>query len=159
MIGGCSYFEEEKTNELYLIPKDYEGSIFIVFGIPGEPPLKKEGEYTVIPVERKKLRVSLKDTVLEDYGVYLTSTRYKDVNKTITDKYYYVNNKGERKKIGEKCVHIGSNGSSNQNGEEIYFQSIQVTKSQCGDEFFLDGSEGYYTQLQEVENFWLDKLR
>ncbi|WP_144528609.1 DUF6843 domain-containing protein [Peribacillus simplex] len=157
IIGGCS-FKEEKSNELYLIPKDFEGSILVIFGIPNEPVLKKEGKYTVIPIELKNL-IALEGTEIQQYGVYLTSTPYKEVDKTVTNKYYYVDENEHRSAINEQCVHLSRSGSfTGENRKEISFQSLQITNSECGESFFLDGADNYYTQLGEVENFWLNKL-
>lgn len=157
IIGGCS-FKEEKSNELYLIPDGFQGSILIIFGTPNDPTLKKEGKYTVLPIELKKM-TALEGTEIQQYGVYLTSTPYKDVDKTVTNKYYYVNGDEQRKAINEQCVHLGRSKSfTGENGKEISFQSLQITNNDCGERFFLDGAEKYYTQLGEVENFWLNKL-
>ncbi|MFF2498045.1 DUF6843 domain-containing protein [Peribacillus sp. NPDC058075] len=122
IIGGCS-FKEEKSNELYIIPKDFEGSVLVIFGIPNEPVLKKEGKYTTIPIELKNL-TAFEGTEIQHYGVYLTSTLYKDVDKTVTNKYYYVDENEHRSAINEQCVHLSRSGSfTGENRKEIPFLS------------------------------------
>ncbi|MGE6377802.1 DUF6843 domain-containing protein [Peribacillus muralis] len=40
LIGGCSHQEkEEGTNELYLIPSGFEGTIIVFYDVPNKPVL------------------------------------------------------------------------------------------------------------------------
>ncbi len=41
LIGGCSYKEDE-TNDIYLIPNGFEGSILVLYDVPNQPALKKK---------------------------------------------------------------------------------------------------------------------
>ncbi|MDO7484914.1 hypothetical protein Q5O89_01090 [Peribacillus frigoritolerans] len=80
---------------------------------------------------------ALKGTEIQQYGIYLTSTPYKDVDKNVNNKYYYVDENEHQKAINEQCVHLSRRKSfTGENGKEISFQSLQITSSECGESFF-----------------------
>lgn len=155
LISGCS-FREEATNDIYLIPDDFEGSIFVFYDIPKQPRLKKEGDLTVIPVKIKSLK-TYEGTGMEEYGIYMTST--KDMKYgTVNDRFYYLGGKGKRKRtsINEQCIHHSRDGGfTNTSGKEFNYRAIQITKRDCGQPFFLDGKDEYYEQMDEVAAFWM----
>lgn len=147
LIGGCSHLEKE-TNELYLIPSGFEGSIIVFYDVPKKTMLEKEDEYSVIRVKLEYLK-ALEGTKIHPYGVYFTST--KDMNYgTVNNKYYYINENGDRTSINEQCTHVVGNGSfTGESGTEIKYSTIQITKKQCGEAFYLDGKDDYYTQKKK----------
>ncbi len=157
-IVGCSNKEEaENTNDIYLIPNGFEGSILVLYDVPDQPPLKKEGNYTVIPIKRENLE-GLEATNIQQYGIYLTSTEDLKYG-TVNNQYYYIDEKGNRTAIDEQCTHLMGNGSfTGGSGKEIKYQSIQITKGDCGETFYLNGKDDYYTQIKEVKGYWMNYL-
>lgn len=137
-LAACS-FEEEKTNNIFLIPEGYEGTIMAYYDIPNTPPLKKEGEYTVIPVKLEVLE-ELEGTHISQYDIYFTSTpdtKYGLVN----DKYFYVDSNGKRTRIDDYCTHGMGNGSfTGASEKKVKYQGVQITATKCGESFFLDGT-------------------
>lgn len=110
-----------------------------------------------MPIKLKNLD-ALDDTDIQQYGIYLTST--KDTKSdTVNNKYYYIDEKGNRTAIDEQCTHVMGNGSfTGESGKEIQYQEIQITNSHCSEAFFLDGEEDYYTQIKEVKGYWMNYL-
>ncbi|WP_113930611.1 hypothetical protein [Bacillus sp. P14.5] len=154
-VGGLPIYEEmtkEETNFTYLIPDGFEGSVVVFHNVSGQPQLDDEGDYSVVPVEVETLP-SLEGTDLEKYGLAQTSTENR--GGLVTDRYYYVDDDGNRTKINSYCIHHGSGGAfSEDGGEEIQFNAFQITTSQCGEDFLLHGSDLYGTQSREVMNYW-----
>jgi hypothetical protein len=148
---------DEKTNNIYLIPKGYEGSIITFYNVADHPRIKKQGEYNVIPVKEKYLE-ALKDTEIYRYGIALTSTPDRTYGE-INDKYYYVDSEGKKTPINEKCVHTDGYGSFTGVSEiEVGYRTLQITKSDCGEDFWFNGKEIYYTQENEVKKYWMNVL-
>jgi len=126
ILTGCKSQYNRGTYDLYLIPEGYEGIIRVTYNIKDAPPLVREGEYDVIPVNRS--------------GEYETSNPMYDYGKVI-DQYYYVDKEGKRTEIDASCVHIrGTGGTSNSEGIETHHTEIEVTQTFCGQDFMLDGS-------------------
>ncbi|MEH7087125.1 hypothetical protein V7139_31160, partial [Neobacillus drentensis] len=70
-------------------------------------------------------------------------------------KYYYIDKNGDRTAIDEQCTNYSTSGSfTGDNGKEIYYQSVQITKSHCGEAFNLEGLDIYNTQQKEVKRYW-----
>ena len=168
MIAGCSISirdkSEGKTNELYLIPSGFEGSIIVFYNVPNKTKLEKEGKYSVIPVKLEYLE-ALEGTEIHQYGIYFTSTpdiftAKPDMDSaTVNNKYYYIDKSGDRTAIDEQCINYSTSGSfTGDNGKEMVYQSIQITKSHCGEAFYLDGLDIYHTQKEEVGKYWKSKL-
>lgn len=132
-LAGCN----KTTDDIYLIPEGYEGYIYVFFNVKGAPPLTQEGKFDVYPINEE--------------GYFATSTPDMDYG-TVTDKYYYVNKRGEKTKIPTDCVHGISNGSyedSNPNQPiHIIMNKIQITKNDCGPDFLAWGKE-----MDEQEHF------
>ena len=157
LVGGCSFNETEYTNDIYLIPEGYEGSIIVFFGIPGEPVLEQQGDFSVIPVKEEFLE-SMALSEYPYYGISFTSTPLID-GGIHNDKFFYVDSNGGRTTIQEDCIHQGGIGSfNNKDDEPIEFNYLQVTKSECGQDFWFDGKDIYYDQLKEVEDYWFNEL-
>ncbi|MDN3019068.1 hypothetical protein PH210_23120 [Paenibacillus sp. BSR1-1] len=149
---------EKETNQIYLIPSGYKGSIVVYYDVSKEPPLKKEGKFSVIPVKVENLE-ALADTDIEQYGITLTSTPMNEDGGTINDKYYYVDETGKRTEIDQYCISNGSSGSfSADNEKEIQYTTLQITKTDCSEEFFLNGKDIYHTQMDEVHDYWRNNL-
>ncbi|MDX8289443.1 hypothetical protein SLL00_06545 [Metabacillus indicus] len=155
-LSGCSIFEKEKTTDnIYLIPEGFEGSITVFYDVPSEPKLKKEGKYTVIPVTELALE-ALKDTDIYIYGASFTSTPNVSYG-VVTDKYYYVDENGKRTPIDKQCVHQSGNGFFSGASEmEIIYSELQITKTHCNQSFWTDGIERYHSQQSEVLGFWMN---
>lgn len=123
--AGCSSKYNRGTYDLYLIPENYEGVIRIIYNVDSASPLEREGKYDIIPVNKD--------------GIYNTSTPMYDYGAVI-DQYYYVDSKGSRTKIDSLCVNIRGTGGSTINGIETHHTEIEVTHSECGEDFMLEGS-------------------
>lgn len=161
-IGGWATiqfldFSEEKTNNIYLIPEGYEGSIITFYNVSNQSRLKKQEGFNIIPVQVISLE-ALKNTEIYLYGVTFTSTEDMSYG-TVNDKLYYVDSKGKKTPIKDSCVYYGSSGGFTGGGEkEVIYNSLQVTNSECGEKFMLDGNKNYSFQKDEVLNYWMNKL-
>lgn len=51
---------------------------------------------------------------------------------------------------------MGNGSFTGISGKEIKYRNIQITKSQCGEAFYLDGTGDYYTQYKEVKSYWMN---
>ncbi|MGF2618064.1 hypothetical protein FZC84_22565 [Rossellomorea vietnamensis] len=146
---------KEETNFTYLIPDGFEGSVVIFYNVPGEPVLENDGEHSLVQVRVETLP-SLEGTEMEKYAWFRTSSANR--SGVVTDLYYYVDDNGSRTKVDGHCIHHGSSGSFSGNGEEeIQYSTFQITTSQCGEEFLLNGSDLYGTQSQEIMKYWQDR--
>lgn len=120
---GCTSKYNRGTYDLYLIPEGYEGDITITYNVKDAPKLEREGEYDVIPVHSN--------------GRYKTSNPMYDYGEVI-DQYYYVDQKGKRTIIDPLCVQVkGTGGSTSSDGVETHFTKMEVTNSECGEDFML----------------------
>ncbi|WP_137791604.1 hypothetical protein [Bacillus sp. E(2018)] len=145
---------EELTNNIYLIPKGYEGSITVFYNIPNESKLKTEGKYSVIPVNELALE-ALAGTNMYIYAASFTSTHDMKYG-TVNDQYFYVDKNGKRTTIDEQCIFVGGNGGfSGASGEEILYSNLQITQSNCSENFRHNGEDINFTQQKEVKNFWM----
>ncbi|MEK4029365.1 hypothetical protein MKZ02_12630 [Pseudobacillus sp. FSL P4-0506] len=120
---GCT--DNNVTNDIYLIPKNYEGYVYAFYNVKGAPEVKREGHHEVYTVN--------------DKGYYTTSTFDMDYG-TITNQYYYVNKNGKRTKINKECVREIGNGSveydrGSSKKIKINYTGIEITKEVCGQEF------------------------
>ena len=148
------YSSLDKTNNIYLIPEGYEGSVVIFYNVPGEPPLGNEGDFSVIPLEVDSLPALL-GTDIEEYATYRTSTR-ESATGIINNQYYYVDSKGNRTEIERYCTHLGASGSSAAGNERILnYEIIQITSSDCGEDFYHNGKMRFSEQTREILNYWL----
>lgn len=126
LVGGS---DSEKTNDIYLIPEGYEGYVIAFYNVKGAPEIKKEGDYEVHDINNQ--------------GYSVTSTPDMDYG-TITDKYYYVDEKGKRTEINKECVRLLANGSleiepDTPNKIEMSYTGMEITKSQCSQDFMTAG--------------------
>lgn len=154
LAAACRY-EEEKTNNIFLIPEGYEGSIMVYYDIPNTPPLKKEEEYSVIPVRLNILK-ELKSLELNQYGIYFTSTPDTDYG-IVNNMHLYVDSNGNRTRIDESCTHVMSAGSfTGESEKEVKYQGVQITATDCGESFNLDGKKDYYIQKGELQSHWMN---
>ncbi|WP_309118114.1 DUF6843 domain-containing protein [Paenibacillus sp.] len=125
IVMGCLSQYNRGTYDLYLIPQNFEGVIRVIYNVEGAPSLNREGKFDIIPVD-------------ED-GMYRTSNPMFDYG-TVIDKYYYVDNLGNRTEIDRSCVNVRGTGGSVINGIETHHTEIEVTRSECGEDFMLEGS-------------------
>ncbi|TKD72292.1 DUF6843 domain-containing protein [Pseudalkalibacillus hwajinpoensis] len=146
---------EAETNNTYLIPEGFEGTILTLYNIPGKPPLMKRDGNTLIPVAKKQFLDGLESF---EYGITLTSTEEIETGIT-TYNYFYVSEEGKRSHIPQECINFGGGGSFTKNsGQEMRYVRIQVTKSDCGEMFLVNGSNRFDRQRQEVFSYWQDLL-
>ncbi|MGM0840336.1 MAG: DUF6843 domain-containing protein [Bacillota bacterium] len=137
----------------YLIPEGYEGTIVIFYGMPDQPSLEKDGEFTVIPIEIESLPTLMR-TDIERYGIYQTSTKEMGYNIN-QNQYFYVDDDGNRTSIEDYCIHHSTGGGmTGSDGINISYDAFQVTNSDCGEDFFLDGNDRYSAQGREIVKYW-----
>ncbi|WP_409304986.1 DUF6843 domain-containing protein [Peribacillus sp. SCS-155] len=117
--------QDGKTHDIYLIPQGYEGNAFAFYNVKGAPKVKMEDGYEVHTINKK--------------GYFVTSTQDMDYGE-VTDRYYYVDKRGNRTPIKQECVHTLGNGGVTADGADFIYTGIQVTKNQCGEEFMSEGS-------------------
>ncbi|MGF3104453.1 DUF6843 domain-containing protein [Rossellomorea sp. DUT-2] len=140
----------------YLIPEGYEGTIVIFYGMPDQPSLEKDGEFTVIPIEIESLPTLMR-TDIERYGIYQTSTQDRgySINQ---NQYFYVDEEGNRTRLEGECIHHRGGGDvTSSDGKEIVYDQFQVTNSACGEEFSLQGNERYSAQGREIGKYYNDQ--
>ncbi|QTC40496.1 hypothetical protein I7V34_15120 [Bacillus sp. V3] len=159
-LGGCT--SPGSTNHIYLIPEGYEGSFTVFFGITGAPELEKKGAFAVIPLELIKID-TLHQTENSTFGYALTSRKEPYLPKAstyeINNKYYYIDQAGKRQEIETYCVHErGVGGNTDAEGQEIGYVDLQVTQSECGEDFYLNGKQEYTTQSKEAKKVLINKL-
>ncbi|WP_371018980.1 DUF6843 domain-containing protein [Pseudalkalibacillus sp. JSM 102089] len=129
---------EEKTNRQYLIPEGYEGAILVRYNMAGEPDLEKVDGQKVIQISKNGY-----------YGEARTSSH--EPHGLLEDTYYYVNSEGEQTEIDQSCVYRSQFGNYQLDGEkEIEYETLQVTKNNCGEVFVLKGSELYEQQEEQI---------
>ncbi|WP_404445467.1 hypothetical protein LG307_19390 [Sutcliffiella horikoshii] len=139
---------DEETNTIYLIPEGYEGSIVVLYNGQNEESVAKEEEFFVIPLSVEELP-TLKGSGIEEYAIFQTSSKWRA--GLVTDKYFYVDESGNRSEIESSCIHHGP-GSSSSMGVE--YETLQVTNSSCGEDFRMSGKERYDAQTREVLKYW-----
>jgi hypothetical protein len=143
----------ERIKNRYLIPKGYEGTIVIFYGMPNQPSLEKDGEFSVIPVEIESLPTLMR-TDIERYGVYQTSTQDWGYNLS-QNQYFYVDEEGNRTLLEDECIHHSGGGSVTRPDDgEIVYDKFQVTNTSCGEEFYLEGNERYSAQGREIGKYY-----
>ncbi|WP_341357415.1 hypothetical protein [Rossellomorea sp. y25] len=139
----------------YLIPEGYEGTIVVFYGMPDRPSIEKDGEFSVIPVEIESLPTLMR-TDIEKYGIYQTSKKEMGYNIN-QNQYFYVDDDGNRTSIEDYCIHHSvSGGVTGSDGTDISYDAFQVTNSDCGEDFYLDGNDRYSAQGREIVKYWSD---
>lgn len=140
-ITSLTIFVIDKNNEtddIYLIPKGFEGDVFAFYNIKGAPMVETENGYEVHVINEKGYFVTSKPDM--DYG-------------TVTDKYYYVDEKGDRTPINNKCVSLfGTLGFSTFDDDEeidLNYTGFKLTKDKCSDEFMTE-SNGAEESQEEI---------
>lgn len=154
-ISGCESPKEEYSNNIFLIPEGFDGAIFVFHDVPDKPKFKKEGGFSIIPVE---IRVSetLAGSGMATYGVAFTSEPV-DGSVLINDKYYYVDDDGNREKLEEYCASFQGGGGlsgDNEGGIGVSYSVTFVTNYSCNESFYLDGREKYHIQRSEIRKEW-----
>lgn len=128
-LGFFFMNKSDETNDIYLIPEGYEGEVYVFYNIKGAPMVKTEDGYEV--------------HVINEKGYFLTSEPDMDYG-TITDKYYYVDDKGNRTPISNKCVSaFGMSGYSTFMDDQEFdfiYTGFKLTKDHCSDEFLTENN-------------------
>jgi|SRR5699024_215171 len=119
--------KSNETDDIYLIPEGFEGDVYAFYNVKGAPMVETEDGYEV--------------HVINEEGYFLTSKSDMDYG-TVTDKYYYVDEKGNRTPINNKCVSLfGTGGFSTSVGDEeidIHYTGFKLTKDNCSEEFMTE---------------------
>ncbi len=102
----------------------------------------------MIPTSLEKLP-TLKGSDIEEYAIFQTSSEKR--YGIVTDKYFYVDEQGNRSEIEASCIHLGPSVSSSTGTE---YEVLQVTNSSCGEQFQWSGKERYDAQAREVLKYW-----
>jgi len=111
---------KSETNDIYLLPEGYEGEVYVFYNVKGAPELETEDGYEV--------------HVINEEGYFATSAPDLDYG-TVTDKYYYVDDAGNRTPIDENCISLFGTGATQREGYEIIYTGFKLTKDNCSEEF------------------------
>ncbi|MFJ7678647.1 DUF6843 domain-containing protein [Peribacillus sp. NPDC097198] len=122
MLTPNSLFEEH-TNELYLIPKGYEGEVRVVYDVEDAPRPEKSEDFDVYRVNDKGYTLS---PLPESEGV-------------IHNQYYYMDAEGNKEKIDDSCINHGGTDGVETDDYEYFTSYFFVTQTQCGDTFGENG--------------------
>jgi hypothetical protein len=153
-LSGCEPYKEETTDNIFLIPEEFDGAIFVFYDVPKKSKFKKEDGFSVIPVE---LQVSeaLAGTHMGVYGAAFTSEPEKTGSLTVNDKYYYVDENGTRTKIKDECAsYSGGGGFSGEPEGGVTYEVTYITTTGCGESFQFDGKEKHDIQRHEISKEW-----
>lgn len=147
IIGTFLFLQQDndQTHDLYLIPEGYEGDVYVFYNVKGAPKVKQEDGYDVHSINNK--------------GYFVTSTPDLDYG-TVTDKYFYIDQEGNRTPIDKKCVRIfGTSGYSSSENEELdlKYTGLRVKKGPCDESFQLEELMGREDSEEEVRNEVLSK--
>ena len=114
-----TYKPPSSTNDLFLIPAGFEGTVRVTYNVPGAPELRKEGRYDIIPVRPD--------------GTFETSTPDMEYGM-VTNQYFYVDEAGRRTPIDEKCVAAPSNGASEVGGKVTRHVTFDIKQTGCSED-------------------------
>ncbi|WP_053366322.1 DUF6843 domain-containing protein [Bacillus sp. FJAT-27245] len=121
------YDKNNETGDIYLIPQGYEGDVYAFYNVKGAPRVETEDGYEV--------------HVINEKGYFITSKSDMDYG-TVTDKYFYVDEKGNRTPISNKCVSVfGAGGFSTTRGHvkiDLSYTGFKLTKDRCSEEFMTE---------------------
>lgn len=137
----------EKTNKTYVIPEGYEGTIVVLYNIPGEEELEKENDRDVVSLHIKEQVYTYVGDVVKYAGARTSSDRTEG---EVNDTYYYSDEEGERTAIDEECIHRGVVGDVGTYDENAEYEILQVTHTYCGLDFRRYGSDVYERQEEKV---------
>ncbi|WP_059170272.1 hypothetical protein [Bacillus sp. FJAT-27445] len=119
--------KNNETDDIYLIPQGFEGDVYAIYNVKGAPRVETEDGYEV--------------HVINEAGYFLTSKPNMDYG-TVTDKYFYVDEQGNRTPISNKCVSLfGTGGFSTTVGHEkidLHYTGFKLTKDSCSQEFMTE---------------------
>ncbi|WP_377890476.1 DUF6843 domain-containing protein [Alkalihalobacillus sp. R86527] len=137
----------EKTNRTYLIPEGYEGTIVVLYNMPGEEELDKENDRDVVSLHMaEQVYTYVGDAV--HYAEARTSSDRTEGE--LNDTFYYSGEEGERTAIDKACIHRGGAGDVGTYVENAEYEILQVTQTYCGLEFMRYGSDVYERQEEKV---------
>ena len=137
--------QSNKTNDIYLIPEGYEGDVFVFYNIKGAQRVESKKGYEVHRINSN--------------GYFATSTPDIDY-ATVTDKYFYVDAKGNRTSISKKCVSLfGTGGYSTSEVEDVdlIYTGFRLIKDNCSDEFTnesFDMEDSKERMINEILNIY-----
>ncbi|WP_270181082.1 DUF6843 domain-containing protein [Alkalihalobacillus sp. CinArs1] len=137
----------EKTNRTYVIPEGYEGTIVVLYNMPGEEELKKENDRDVVSLHIAEQVYTYVGDVVQYAEARTSSDRTEG---EVTDTYYYSDEKGERIAIDEECIYRGIAGDVGPYEENAEYEILQVTQTYCGFDFMRYGSEVYERQEEKI---------
>ncbi|MFJ7932083.1 DUF6843 domain-containing protein [Peribacillus sp. NPDC096448] len=147
IIISSALSEESQTNDIYLIPEGYEGDVFVFYNVKGAPEVEKEDGYEVHKINEK--------------GYYATRTKDLDYG-TVTDKYFYVNDKGHRTPIDHKCVSTFGTGGTTlednidgttlEDNIDITYTGFKLRKNNCSEVFSMEAQneDGYVQMINDI---------
>lgn len=126
-IAIFSMNKTTETNDTYLIPEGFEGDVYAFYNVKGAPMVETEDGYEV--------------HVINEKGYYITSESDMDYG-TVTDQYYYVDEKGNRTRINDKCVSIFGTGGYTTSVDDVSidlrYTGFKLTKDDCSEEFMTE---------------------
>lgn len=126
-IGLFFINKSDETNNIYLIPEGYEGEVYVFYNVKGAAKVETEDGYEVHKINEE--------------GYFVTSE--PDMNYgTVTDKYYYVDERENRTPISDQCVSIfGTGGYTTFMDDQAFdfvYTGFKLTQDHCSHEFMLE---------------------
>ncbi|WP_027408870.1 DUF6843 domain-containing protein [Anoxybacteroides tepidamans] len=130
---------EEKTHYYYLIPKGYVGKFIVVYNIKHAQKPEKIGDYDVVKINEK------------GYALISTPQKYGDIE----DKYFYIDEKGNKEEIDQKCIDVGATESISGEGYEYTGDEFYI-KPECGNES-QNVNDPVYPEELELEEILIEE--
>ncbi|OCA82419.1 hypothetical protein A8F94_21185 [Bacillus sp. FJAT-27225] len=125
---------QERTHNAYMIPKGFEGEIKILHDMKNAPQEKTADGYDVITINES------------GYGL---SAEPLD-SSLIEDKYFFVDENGDREEIEKLCVSVGDRKAIGGEGYEYTYETLYVTSNKCG-QVFRENGEKYFGERLQIE--------
>ncbi|WP_260287842.1 DUF6843 domain-containing protein [Peribacillus aracenensis] len=114
---------EKHTNEVYLIPKGYEGEVRVVYNIKDAPKPKKSEDFDIYRMNEKGYTLS---PLPEREGI-------------INNQYFYIDKEGNKERIDDSCINLGGSEGVQIDDYEYSSTYFTVTNTHCSESFSTDG--------------------
>ncbi|MFI8496854.1 DUF6843 domain-containing protein [Peribacillus butanolivorans] len=110
---------EKYTNEIYIIPKGYEGEVRVMYNIKDAPRPKKSADFDVYRINEKGYTLS---PLPEREGI-------------INNQYFYIDKEGNKERIDGSCISLGGSEGTQIDDYEYTSTYFTVTNTHCSETF------------------------
>jgi hypothetical protein len=127
---------------------------FFLYGAPDQKKLEENVDSRSIPIEVRELE-SFKgmNMGVENYGLFISSS-LGNASKEI---FYLVDSNGKKKKLNSDCIYSGGDGKFIGASEiTIHYRILEITQSQCGEDFWMNGDHDYHIQAGKAKAYWMN---